>query len=105
MTKDSARIQIIPPTKEENRYRYRIRAAGGMEYRAFLTYALPKTSDERGILLINGSQQLLTTPEQNAEYERLVDRIRETLGRFTGAKNIVNRIAEKEFANLPNVGI
>ena len=108
MTKDSARkspplIQIIPPTKEENRYRYRIRA--GIDYNAFLTYELPTTSDERSILLINGSQQLPTTTEQNAEYERLVDRIGETLGRFTGAKNIVNRIAEGEFANLPNVRI
>lgn len=96
-------IQIIPPTKEENRYRYRLRAAGN-DYRGYLTYELPRNSDHRTILLVNASHPFIAS-ENQAEYDRLIQRISESIQRIAGAKNIVNRLAEGEFANLPNVRI
>ncbi len=96
-------IQIIAPTKDENRYRYRLRAAGN-DHNAYLTYELPRKSDHRTILLVNGSHPILSGDDRS-EYDRLTQRISESIKRFLGAKNIVNRIADGEFANLPNVRI
>ena len=105
LSSNGSSFLIIPPTKEQDRYRYRIRVAG-MDYNANLTYELPRKSEDRTILLVNVSRTFpFITSEDEAEYNRLIDRIRETSGRFAGVKNIVNRLAENEFANLPNVRI
>jgi hypothetical protein len=100
---ENTKFQIIGPTKEESRYYYRIRI-DGIDFGAYLTYELPSNSDNRTILLVNASKALIS-PQELPEYERLVERIKESARRFSGMKNIVNRIAEKEFASLPNVRI
>lgn len=100
---NTSKFQVIPPSKEENRYYYRLRS-GDIDYSAYLTYELPAASDDRTILLVNASRAFITD-EYRPEYDRLVERIKESVGRFAGAKTIVNRLAEKEFANLPNVRI
>jgi hypothetical protein len=100
---NTPKFQIIGPTKEQNRYYYRIRVDDG-DQSAYLTYELPRISENRTILLMTASKALIP-PGELPEYERLVERIKESARRFSGAKNIVNRLAEKEFANLPNVRI
>lgn len=102
-SRDALKFQVISPSKEENRYYYRLRM-GDIDHSAYLTYELPAASNDRTILLVNASRTFITD-EHRTEYDRLVERIKESVGRFAGAKNIVNRLAENEFANLPNVRI
>src|SRR5215218_5238308 len=99
----SSPFVIIPPTKDENRYRYRIQASGN-DYSAYLTYQLPRKteSDDRSVLMVADPQPFIGS-EHKVEYDRLVELVMETVGRFTGVKNIVNRLADNEL-NLPNAG-
>ncbi len=96
-------FQILSPAREESRYRYRIRQAG-LDFNAYLTYEVPQVSDERSILLVNVSYAFIDD-EHRVEYSRFIERIRESSGRFTGMKNIVNRLVDGEFAKLPNVRV
>lgn len=96
-------FQIIPPFREESAYSYRIRQSG-LDVNAYLTYDVPNTSDQRSILLVNRSNAFISDVHR-AEYNRLIERIRESSGHITGMKNIVNRLVEGEFAKLPNVRV
>jgi len=98
-------FKVTTPTKEELRYRYHV-LASGLSYVGYLTYELPARSYERTIIMVNGSALVGKLSEwQRNEYSRLVEFVSEAAGGSTGIKNIVNRLAEKEFANLPNVSI
>src|SRR5712692_5238901 len=96
-------FQVLSPARENSTYRYRIRQAG-LDFNAYLTYEIPQVSDERTILLVNVSYAFISD-EHKFEYNRFIERIRESAGRFTGMKNIVNRLADKEFSKLPNVRV
>ncbi len=96
-------FQILPAAKEESAYRYNIRL-DDLDFSAYLTYEVPRVSDDRTLLLVNVEYAFIND-DHKEEYNRFIERIRESAGRFTGAKNIVNRLAEKEFNKLPNVRI
>lgn len=101
-TSSSQGISIMPPGINDGSFDYRIRA-GGIEHHAYLTYELPGNADERSILMFTSSPALIR--ENPREYDGLVDLMRQTAGRFSRVKNVVNRLAEHEFPNLPNVRI
>lgn len=68
---------------------------------------MPRRSDDRTILMINPRQpHPFIENKDKAEFERLIGLITESsTGRFAGAKNIVNRLAENKAPDLPNVRV
>lgn len=90
-------FEIVSPRKDESCYRFGVSLPGGTQ-RGYLTYELhPDKPHNRNLLLLNGSQDLLT-PDQRREYQNLVDMLSVSRRgeRTARAKSIVNRLVEDD---------